>query len=65
MLNQVYNRQKDLLLREFKQCLATNPKDTSSLYADGLALARSEQDDAARVNFTQWPSYRDLVAYLA
>lgn len=39
--------------QEFKQSLAFNSKDASSLYADGLALARLQQDDAAKTAFTQ------------
>jgi thiol-disulfide isomerase/thioredoxin len=49
-------KKNDLLAeadQEFKQALSANPKDTKSLYADGLALARSKQDDAARTSFQQ------------
>jgi thiol-disulfide isomerase/thioredoxin len=39
--------------QEFKQCLATNPKDANALYVDGLALARLQEDDAAKATFAQ------------
>ena len=39
--------------REFKAVLATNPKDMRAMYADGLALAHLNQDDAARSEFQQ------------
>lgn len=43
--------------QEFKQCLATNPKDENAFYADGLTLARLQQDDAAKTAFTQMAEF--------
>jgi thiol-disulfide isomerase/thioredoxin len=36
---------------EFKAALAADAKDRNSLYAQGLALARLKQDEAAKANF--------------
>ena len=39
--------------KEFKTVLAVNPKDATACYADGLALARLKQDEAAKAQFQQ------------
>lgn len=49
-------KKEDLLReadREFKLCLTSNPKDANALYVDGLALARLQRDDEAKMAFTQ------------
>ena len=40
--------------KEFKAIQASNPKEASAYYADGLALGHLNQDDAAKVQFEQF-----------
>lgn len=50
----IAKKKSDLLTaadQEFKESLASNPKDVNSLYADAIALARLGQDDPAREKF--------------
>jgi thiol-disulfide isomerase/thioredoxin len=57
LLRQGIAKKKDELaseaIEEFKAALAADPKDAKSLYAQGLALARLKQDDAAKASFRQ------------